>query len=398
MGMLGKVKAAVEAETEGDASKTFLDKIINTTPVVMTVVATILAGLSSSEMSTAQYHRSLAAQNQSKAGDQWGLFQAKRNRQASAENSLDVLPNAGTGTELAPSYLQQNAAALGNLSEALRAPATSQPSNHRTESMGIASKDALSLSEQWKQALAESDVEKSLHFLGGSDLPAVSDKSMDDPDVKAALSAIETDKPELEVSALARKVNSAKFREAMASSSANARAFDAVTKPMQQGIDRIGKLVALQAALARRVSRDSGMFAGVATSSSATSESITTQIAGEPADWRSLATTLVQKTDDLAGGFAAARLRYTARRYAAESRYNMAIAQLYELDVHRSGAASDRHRDRSRDFFYGMLAAQAAVTIATLSLAVKNRSFLWTFATVAGALAVGSGVYVYLFT
>ena len=33
------------------------------TPVVMTVIATVLAGLSSSEMTKAQYHRSVAGQN-----------------------------------------------------------------------------------------------------------------------------------------------------------------------------------------------------------------------------------------------------------------------------------------------------------------------------------------------
>src|SRR5260370_36056706 len=66
--------------------------ILTTTPVVLTVLATILAGLSNSEMTQAQYHRSLAAQYQSKAGDQWGFFQAKRIRGSALENSADRLP------------------------------------------------------------------------------------------------------------------------------------------------------------------------------------------------------------------------------------------------------------------------------------------------------------------
>ena len=57
----------------------------------MTVIATMLAGLASSEMTRAQYDRSLAAQLQSKAGDQWGYFQAKKLRSAVAHNTLDLL-------------------------------------------------------------------------------------------------------------------------------------------------------------------------------------------------------------------------------------------------------------------------------------------------------------------
>ena len=44
----------------------------------MTVLATVFAGLSSSEMTQAMFHRSLASQQQSKAGDQWAFFQPER--------------------------------------------------------------------------------------------------------------------------------------------------------------------------------------------------------------------------------------------------------------------------------------------------------------------------------
>jgi hypothetical protein len=43
-----------------------------------------------------------------------------------------------------------------------------------------------------------------------------------------------------------------------------------------------------------------------------------------------------------------------------------------------------------------MLAAQAGVTIATFSLAVRFRSALWALATVAGVTALAIGAYVYL--
>ena len=66
-------------------------KILLATPVVMTVIATLLAGLASSEMTSAQYDRALGAQLQSKAGDQWGYFQAKKLRGAMQQNTLELL-------------------------------------------------------------------------------------------------------------------------------------------------------------------------------------------------------------------------------------------------------------------------------------------------------------------
>jgi len=74
-----------------DAPKTLWERIFTSTPVAMTMVATLLAGLSSSEMTRAQYDRSMAAQLQSKAGDQWSFFQAKRLRGSLQQNDADLL-------------------------------------------------------------------------------------------------------------------------------------------------------------------------------------------------------------------------------------------------------------------------------------------------------------------
>src|SRR5260370_38262759 len=71
--------------------KAIWEGILTTTPVIMTILSTLLAGLSSSEMTQAQYHRSLAAQYQSKEGDQWGFFQAKRIRGSGLENTAEML-------------------------------------------------------------------------------------------------------------------------------------------------------------------------------------------------------------------------------------------------------------------------------------------------------------------
>src|SRR3954469_18852371 len=65
--------------------------ILTSTPVVLTVLATTFAGLSSSEMTRSMYFRSLAAQHQSKAGDQWAFFQAKRIRGTTLESTVELL-------------------------------------------------------------------------------------------------------------------------------------------------------------------------------------------------------------------------------------------------------------------------------------------------------------------
>src|ERR1700730_8150635 len=80
---------------ESETPKSLWESVFTITPVVLTVLATILAGLSNSEMTQAQYHRSLAAQYQSKVGDQWAFFQAKRIRGSGLEIAADHLPPAG---------------------------------------------------------------------------------------------------------------------------------------------------------------------------------------------------------------------------------------------------------------------------------------------------------------
>src|SRR5262245_5101705 len=68
------------------------DLILTTTPVVLTVLGTILAGLSNSEMTLAQYYRTLAAQSQAKVADQWSFYQAKRIRGTTLETTVDLMP------------------------------------------------------------------------------------------------------------------------------------------------------------------------------------------------------------------------------------------------------------------------------------------------------------------
>src|SRR5438034_5152559 len=77
--------------TSDDAPRSSAEKALGAVPVALTVLATILAGLSSSEMTRSMYHRSLAAQYQSKAGSQWAFFQAKRIRGTTLETTVDLV-------------------------------------------------------------------------------------------------------------------------------------------------------------------------------------------------------------------------------------------------------------------------------------------------------------------
>ena len=137
-------------------------KILGVTPIVMTVIATMLAGLASSEMTKAQYDRATAAQLQSKAGDQWGYYQAKKLRSAVAHNTLDLLtatsevqpldaaalPNADGVTVAALTKNQLPAVASAKFDDNVQAAATA---------FDNATKSANKASDQFDETLAAGD-------------------------------------------------------------------------------------------------------------------------------------------------------------------------------------------------------------------------------------------------
>ncbi len=385
---------AIPDETLPREPKTRWDRVIASTPVVMTVVATILAGLSSSEMTAAQYHRSMAAQFQSKAGDQWGFYQAKRLRESGNQNSVDLLEGlTGPATLQAQTFASQVREMQARLdrfdSSASGLIASNSLANpgELKDLLVQSNQQQKMLAPQWQAALADPQVQLALKYLTGDELLTINEQRRDVPAISNLLQAIDAGKNEAETADLVKQVNRKDLDDVEAAANANATAFDASTKPIIASIDRLALMVASQAAMVRRLGRD-----------------VASALASAPPDAIEAmqllrdASVLRQLGDDLMGSFSAARLRFDARRYHQEAAYNLAVARLYEVEVRRSGRMSDRNRDRSKNFFYGMLVAQAAVTFATFSLAVKQRSLLWALASGAGLLAVGLGVYVYLFT
>lgn len=295
------MKTEIPEAIKTDVPQTKWEKILLATPVVMTVIATLLAGLASSEMTRAQYDRSFAAQLQSKAGDQWSYFQAKRLRGMMQRSTLDILRSSTPVPSLDEAALRQ----IGDL-----APQT-------------------------------------LAALQTGQLPPLPPVTLD-PKVKAALAVVENSKPENEIAPLLLTLTAPDLDEAFKNAHERAQAFDLALQPVSEAMDRIDK------SLAAAVSGDA------------------------------------------IRNFTAARLRYTAARYDAEARLNQAIANVLELQVRINNLAAERHHRRSGWFFFGMLAAQAGVIIATFAIAARKRNLLWSLAAIAGLGAISFAIYVYV--
>ena len=294
--------AEIPSALKTDVPQSQWGKILLATPVVMSVVATLLAGLASSEMTRAQYDRSLAAQLQSKAGDQWGYFQAKKLRAAMQESTLVLLKASGPIRPLDAGSLEH----YGEL-------------------------DSGALAALQKSELPEMHAAK---------LP---------PALEAAVHAVESGEPEADVAVRLGAVQNEALADALKAAKANAEAFDAAIEPVNKAVERL----------------DATLTAG--------------------------------SVPGLARDYTAARLRLAAVRYEAEARLNQAIANLLELQVRKAVLSADRHRWRSERFFYGMLAAQVAVVVSTLSLAAQKRSVLWGLAAAAGLAAIAFAAYVYFY-
>ena len=290
-------KTEIPNELKQDLPQNKWGKVLGATPIVMTVIATMLAGLASSEMTRAQYDRSAAAQLQSKAGDQWSFYQAKKLRSASARNSLDLLAATVDITPL-------TAAVLPSFDKA------------------------------------------TVTALVKNELPPATPAKFDEA-VNTAITDVANSAPETETTVALLKIKPATLADSLTAAQNAADAFDNATKPVNKTVDKLDDAL----------------------------------MAGDKNVFRS---------------FSAARLRYTAARYESEAKLNQAVASVYELQVRQNNYTAEKHHRRSGKFFYGMLAAQMAVIIATFSIAARKKSFLWSIAAAAGLAAVSFSVYVYL--
>lgn len=278
------MKTKIPEQLTADIPQTKWGKILSVTPVVMTVVATLLAGLASSEMTRAQYDRALGAQLQSKAGDQWSYFQAKKLRGAMQRSSLDLLEATTTAQGMDNAALNK-----------------------------VPALPALQLADH----------------------------------LETALQAVEKQAPETEIAEHLKAVDDKALATALQTARANVQAFEAALAPANRELEKLEQLAAGGDKNARQ--------------------------------------------DTMA-----TKMRFNALRYDAEAKLNQHIASLLELQVRKANISAERHHKRSGKFFFGMLAAQAAVIVSTFAIAARKRNFLWSVAALAGVAAIIFAVYVYL--
>jgi Domain of unknown function (DUF4337) len=176
--MAGKIQ--IPDELKKDLPQSKWGKILSATPIVMTVIATMLAGLASSEMTKAQYDRS---------GDQWSYYQAKKLRSAVAHNTLDLLAATSDVNPLA-------AATLAGADTA------------------------------------------TVDALVNNKIPAAAPARFDDS-VNAALAAVENSKPETEITTLLAKIKDTTLAESLIAAKDAANKFDQATKSINKASDKL---------------------------------------------------------------------------------------------------------------------------------------------------------------
>jgi hypothetical protein len=334
-------KITIPEQLKADMPQSGFGKILMATPVVMAVISTMLAGLASSEMTRAQYDRALAAQQQSKAGDQWSFFQAKRLRGAIQRNTVELMQCTVEVRLLEAATLKSAAEQLSGLQ--------GQPERQA---------EAVRLRTEIVALLDSPEGKQAVEMMQKGELPPGGTVEIPPANVKAALDAMENLRSDAEILALVAKVDNKTLEDSLAAARDRTLNFDASTKSNNQVIDKLdnlmGKLTSLLGLTNPSVA-------------AATRE------------------------------FTAARLRYASLRYEVEARLNQAIANLYELQVRKSNTSAERHHRRSQRFFFGMLGAQTGVIISTFAMAARKRNVLWGLAAGAGLIAIAFAIYVYLY-
>jgi hypothetical protein len=309
------------AETPpAEEPKGLLDKLGAALPIALTAIATAFAGMSTSELQQAMFWRSAAAQDQSKATNQWTHAGFKRDR----------------------SLLMQSTAAT------LRAQAGYPDLGLELERQRVDS------------SLPHPSYHEGLDWLEGKGPPPVKLPEIVDANLLELLRAIRERDPEEEVLKKARMIPQAGINKTL----------DDAEKAIEQ-IDKEWDPVVKSAAKHAQASLKSA--------------------AGHKSDG-GLRTAMTAH----ATAMQAALFEMEQRRYRAEATLNQGIGYLYEARVRISTAESDRHRERSKNFFYSMLAAQIGAVISSLALARKQKSALWALAGLAGIVAIVIGIYVYV--
>src|SRR5262245_64311478 len=204
-------KPTMSNTPDDDAPKSTTAKALSAVPVALTVLATILAGLSSSEMTRSMYYRSLAAQHQSKAGSQWAFFQAKRIRGTTLDATVDLVRTLTDAPPFEPGNLRSLAA---RVEDGLRNGASAAADKAKAARQKL---DAL---------LDRAEVKKAWEYLAGTKLPSIEESRIQDEAIGEVVKAVRAHQTEPQTVAIVTQINPARLDEAIDVAEANADAFD----------------------------------------------------------------------------------------------------------------------------------------------------------------------------
>jgi hypothetical protein len=338
--------------------------ILTTTPIVLTILATIFSGLSSSELNKAMYYRSLATEHQSKVGDQWSFFQSRRIRGGQIE--LAIVSAKLSHDPVALKFKQLPAEIDQLLVQVEKSSGDSESKVKVAAAAAVVKLERDKLVKLMKDAKAAADLE----YLDQRKLPSAQQDSYESSDHKDNLAAI--------IDAIDHR----KFDDELAS--------------------RVGRLprdeLKRATTIAEQNEADFNEVGGAPTATYKRIQSILEDIRRALQPLRDGESKAPRAADRILASFSIASLDYDARRYRKEGDLNRKVAQHYEVWVRSTGIESDRHRERSYKFFFSMLIAQLGVVVASLALAKTQQSSLWLFAACAGLAAIAFSTYVFLST
>jgi hypothetical protein len=404
-------------------TKTPLEKLLTSTPVLMTIIATVLAGMSSSFLTRSQYERSRAAQSQSKVSDEWALFQARRIRATVLENTVDLLQSQLDTARIdaaslrrypeeLPTRLTQLAEDAGRALQLARtaegelgsayAPLTSELTAFQ-KSAQAAVKTADEAKKKIIKILDSEKGKQAMEFLGSDKLPEARDEKRDEAfselnkTLGPIVKMIEDNKKESLIESEIARIKPNQLQEAMDLAAEQAAAFDNVCKPINNTYRDLDREISRQRELLRPLYQEARESVQVVIQVPAGTGKPLADVQQACQNLFNSVTRLRAAFQETANDFKASRLDYNARRYTREARFNQVVAGLHEIVVRKDGMASDDLRTRSKYFFYAMLAAQGGVTIATFSLALRQKGLLLALAYTAGVTALSIAIAVLVF-
>jgi hypothetical protein len=320
-----------------DAPKGFFNKIGAALPIGLTALATIFAGMSSGALNEAMFWKSQAAQDESKASNQWTFAGSKVTR-SGVENSASAVLSAVVEMSAAGGEKKADA---GAEKKPLFEPNPKTPAEN-----AAAEKAAI----EWLNGNGPPDVyergAKSEDREGRVGLPDIASEELN-----KLLDLVADRAPEDETLRAARRVSKAKLNDAI-------NAAEAANKATDREWSKVVRA-------ARRLVAD-----------------------------------VRKKSPDPAKRVLAEAALYglEQRRHRAEATLNQEISALYGARVQVSSAESDKHRQKSQMLFVAMLVAQIGGVTASLGMARKQKSALWAFAALVGLVAIGVGAYGFLST